>query len=331
MCRASAVHKTSTWSQHMSHCQLLATLVLSMGALSSGLAKGYTSPALDSILSNYEGESMNSSNTWSQHFFVTQQEASWIASVTMIGSMIAALNGKWIMAWGRQLPLRVTSVPLVAAWMLMSIASSVEMVYIISIIAGACCTVITMVAQTMSGMNPHGATIAIGIAQLIGSLLSGFMIDIVGRLPLLIISTMFMSLALAGFACHAHSMDQTLNLEYPDTAMVSQDDWILLLCVVVSATALAVGISPISWLLTAELFPLEYRDLGLSISTTFSYFCAFVGIKFFMDFQQMLGLHGTFWFYAIVAAFGLCFVVNCVPETKGKQLDEMKPYYAQTR
>lgn len=183
--------------------------------------------------------------------------------------------------------------------------------------------------QTLGGMNPHGATIAIGFVQLLASLLSGkplsgrlviehrdkinesnerfrffpivflifllslpppcsgFLIDIVGRLPLLIASTVFMSLALAGFGSYAYYMSQTQNLGYPDSAVVGQHDWIPLLCVLVFTTALALGISPISWLLIGELFPLEYRGLGSSISTSFSYFCAFVGIKLFMDFQQV--------------------------------------------
>lgn len=116
---------------------------------------------------------------------------------------------------------------------------------------------------------------------------AGFLIDIVGRLPLLIASTVFMSLALAGFGSYAYYMSQTQNLGYVDSAMVGQHDWIPLLCVLVFTTALALGISPISWLLIGELFPLEYRGLGSSISTSFSYFCAFFGIKLFMDFQQV--------------------------------------------
>ena len=161
-----------------------------------------------------------------------------------------------------------------------------------------------------------------------------------------------MSLALAGFGSYAYynSMSQGQT-----TTVMGQHDWIPLLCVLVFTTALALGISPISWLLIGELFPLEYRGLGSSISTSFSYFCAFLGIKLFMDFQQVrnqhrfstinhlpyllnfaplfqiLGLHGAFWFYAAMAVCGLCFVVCCVPETKGKQLDEMNPDYAQAR
>lgn len=45
------------------------------------------------------------------------------------------------------------------------------------------------------------------------------------------------------------------------------------------------GISPISSLLVGELFPLEYRAMGSSIATSFSFFCSFLSVKTFVDFQ----------------------------------------------
>lgn len=176
--------------------------------------------------------------------------------------------------------------------------------------------------KTLRDYNPHNATIAIGFVQLLASLLSGsflayrgkaeslltrclpsgFLIDIVGRLPLLITSTVFMSVALAGFGSYAYLNSMTAlqqqtraqqlgDLVYDNVdAGSGQYDWIPLLCVIVFTTALALGISPISWLLIGELFPLEYRGLGSSISTSFSYFCSFLGIKLFMDFQQVIKL-----------------------------------------
>ncbi|XP_036149220.1 facilitated trehalose transporter Tret1 isoform X1 [Monomorium pharaonis] len=485
MPRASVVHMTSTATRPHHMSQVLATLALSMGTFSAGLAKGYTSPALDSILDNKTHLYQSNNSTWLA-FSVTQQEASWVASLSMLGAWFGAMIGDWIMRRGRRLALRMTSLPLAATWVLTGVAPCVELVYVTSFIGGLCCSVVTMVAQvyiseismpgirgclsamlkvlghvgvllsyiagmylnwrqsallvavapsmfflgtlfipetpsylvlndkddeaadslqwlrgqhvdirhelqviktnilasrakqyelsfknsmftprlykpiaitcglmfflrfsganafnyyavlifrqTLGGMNPHGATIAIGFVQLLASLLSGFLIDIVGRLPLLIASTVFMSLALAGFGSYSYYVSQTQSPGYAmDSAMTGQHDWIPLLCVLVFTTALALGISPISWLLIGELFPLEYRGLGSSISTSFSYFCAFIGIKLFMDFQQNLGLYGAFWFYAAVAVCGLCFVVCCVPETRGRQLDEMNPDYAQAR
>lgn len=104
---------------------------------------------------------------------------------------------------------------------------------------------------------------------------------------------------------------------------VAQYDWIPLLCVLVFTIAFSMGISPISWLLIGELFPLEYRGLGSALATSFSYACAFIGVKTFVDFQEMFGLHGAFWFYSAVSIGGLCFIVCFVPETKGKDLSEM--------
>ncbi|KAJ1530385.1 hypothetical protein ONE63_005294 [Megalurothrips usitatus] len=174
--------------------------------------------------------------------------------------------------------------------------------------------------QTFGGMSPHGGAIAVAFVQLLASLLSGLLIDTVGRLPLLIASSVFMSMALAGFGSFAYYMDAQ-----GDRGALGSHDWIPLLCVLVFTVAFSLGISPISWLLISELFPLQYRGAGSSLATSFSYACAFVGVKTFVDFQEALGLHGAFWLYAAISVCGLCFVVCCVPETKGRDLDEMSP------
>ncbi|XP_014212387.1 facilitated trehalose transporter Tret1-like [Copidosoma floridanum] len=445
--RATVVHMESTPSRPQHSSQVLATLALSMGTLSSGLAKGYTSPTLDSFLNNNSPDLYPSLSTW-MAFTVTEQEASWVAALSLLGAWAGAIIGDWTMRKGRRLALRMTSLPLAVAWILTGLAPSVKLIYLTSFSVGLCCSIITMVAQvyiseislpgirgclsamlkvlghvgvllayisgsclnwresallvsiapsmlffgtlfipetpsylvlngkdeeaasslqwlrgsevdirnelqiiktnvlmsrakqyeqsfknsmltprlykpigitcglmffqrfsgantfnyyavnifrqTLGDINPHNATIAIGFVQLLASLLSGFLIDVVGRLPLLIASAVFMSLALAGFGSYAYynSMSQLQSIPASTYAaeatvtMTGQYDWIPLICVLVFTTAFALGISPISWLLIGELFPLEYRGLGSSISTSFSYFCAFIATKLYMDFQQ---------------------------------------------
>uniref|UniRef100_A0A182NU56 Major facilitator superfamily (MFS) profile domain-containing protein n=1 Tax=Anopheles dirus TaxID=7168 RepID=A0A182NU56_9DIPT len=195
---------------------------------------------------------------------------------------------------------------------------------------------VTIFRKTFAGMNPHGAAIAVGFVQLLASMLSGLLIDTVGRIPLLIVSSIFMSLALAGFgSCVYYGETSKVLLAeggiVSDVSMAAgQNDWIPLLCVLVFTVAFALGISPISWLLVGELFPLEYRAVGSSIATSFSYFCAFLSVKTFVDFQSFLGLHGTFWLYACISCVGLFFVIMVVPETKGRDLEEMDPRYVRT-
>ncbi|CAO1301071.1 unnamed protein product [Diamesa serratosioi] len=181
--------------------------------------------------------------------------------------------------------------------------------------------------QTFSGMNPHGGAVAVAFVQLLASMLSGLLIDTVGRIPLLITSSVTMSLSLASFGSFVHYEQNRMNdLE----AAAGNNDWIPLLCVLIFTIAYSLGISPISWLLIGELFPLEYRGIGSSIATSFSYFCAFLGVKTFVDFQEMLGLDGAFWLFACISCVGLFFVIMVVPETKGKDLDEMDPKFMRT-
>jgi len=167
-------------------------------------------------------------------------------------------------------------------------------------------------------LNPHLAAVITGTVQLLASGLSGLLSDLIGRLPLLLLTSFLMSAALAAFGFFNYY--QEIITEY-----LGMSDWIPLPCVLTLVAAFSLGPNPISWLLVGEMFPLEYRGLGSSLTTAFSYVCAFVGVKTFVDLRESLGLHGTFWTYAILAALGFLFSLAFVPETKGVNLDEMRP------
>lgn len=175
-------------------------------------------------------------------------------------------------------------------------------------------------------MNPHYCAIAVGFGQLLASTLSGVLIDNVGRLPLLITSTMFMSIALATFGSYIY-----FGTVEPDmAAQYDWIEWIALICVLVITIAPSLGISPISGLLVGELFPLKHRGLGSALAMSFSYGCAFLNVKTFPDISHTFELHGAFWLYSAFGVAGLCFVVCCVPETRGTDLQEMEDSFLRT-
>lgn len=90
--------------------------------------------------------------------------------------------------------------------------------------------------ETFTGMNPHGGAIAVGFVQLLASMLSGLLIDTVGRIPLLIISSVFMSLALASFGSYVHYDEHNVA-----SATGGNNDWIPLLCVLIFTIAFSLG------------------------------------------------------------------------------------------
>lgn len=91
--------------------------------------------------------------------------------------------------------------------------------------------------QTFSGMNPHGGAVAVAFVQLLASMLSGLLIDTVGRIPLLITSSVTMSLSLASFGSFVHYEQNRMN----DLDAVGNNDWIPLLCVLIFTIAYSLG------------------------------------------------------------------------------------------
>lgn len=189
---------------------------------------------------------------------------------------------------------------------------------------------VKMFKKTFRTMSPHGGAISTSVAQLLASCLSGMLIDNVGRLPLLMISGFLMSIALAGFGSYAYYEDVFRNTADLVKTEPGSHDWIPLLCVLTFTIAFSLGISPISSLLIGELFPLEYRSTGSALATSFSHLCGFVNVKTAADFQDHIGLYGLFWMYAGISVLCLLFVILFVPETKGREIDEMDPKYGES-
>ncbi|XP_050669359.1 facilitated trehalose transporter Tret1-like [Leptidea sinapis] len=189
---------------------------------------------------------------------------------------------------------------------------------------------VPMFKKTFRMMNPHGGAIATSVVQLLASCLSGMLIDNVGRLPLLMISGVMMSIALAGFGSYAYYEEVFRNSTDLTHVEPGSYDWIPLVCVLTFTIAFSLGISPISSLLIGELFPLEYRSTGSALATSFSHLCGFVNVKTAADFQDHIGLYGLFWLYAGISVLCLLFVILFVPETKGREIDEMDPKYVES-
>ncbi|KAI8423866.1 hypothetical protein MSG28_012867 [Choristoneura fumiferana] len=189
---------------------------------------------------------------------------------------------------------------------------------------------VPMFKKTFRMMNPHGGAIATSVVQLLASCLSGMLIDNVGRLPLLLISGVMMSIALAGFGSYAYYEEVIRNSTEFTHEISGSYDWIPLLCVLTFTIAFSLGISPISSLLIGELFPLEYRSTGSALATSFSHLCGFINVKTAADFQEHIGLYGLFWLYAGISVLCLLFVIFFVPETKGREIDEMDPKYVES-
>ena len=96
-------------------------------------------------------------------------------------------------------------------------------------------------------LNPHLAAVITGTVQLLASALSGLLSDLIGRLPLLLLTSLLMSAALGGFGFYSFYRE-SITVWLPGG---THSDWIPLLCVLTFVAAFSLGPNPISWLLVA--------------------------------------------------------------------------------
>jgi MFS family permease len=89
----------------------------------------------------------------------------------------------------------------------------------------------------------------------------------------------------------------------------------------------SLSISPLFWLLSAEVFPTRLRGVGASASTVANWSANLLVSVTFLSAIEALGKSITFWIYGAIAVLTIVFVHFCVPETKGRPLEHIEQYW----
>lgn len=98
----------------------------------------------------------------------------------------------------------------------------------------------------------------------------------------------------------------------------------LLLYVVTSM----IGLLPIPWTMTAELFPIEIRGIAHSIAYSMANLLMFASVQSYRPLTRLFnGAYGLQWFFAVVALAGLVYAMVFLPETHGKKLKDIETYF----
>ena len=84
---------------------------------------------------------------------------------------------------------------------------------------------------------------------------------------------------------------------------------------------------------TAELFPLDVRAELSGASTCLCSLLDFVSVKTYpqLSNESVLGVYGTFWMCSAICTIGLLYGIFCLPETKGKRLEEINNQFMANR
>ncbi|KAF7140563.1 hypothetical protein RHSIM_Rhsim06G0146900 [Rhododendron simsii] len=157
-----------------------------------------------------------------------------------------------------------------------------------------------------------GATVAVGISKTVFILVAIVLIDKVGRKPLLYVSTIGMTVCLFTLG---------ITLSWLKGGPFGIDLAVLSVCG--NVAFFSVGIGPICWVLTSEIFPLRLRAQAAALGAVGNRVCSGLVAMSFLSVAHAITMGRTFFIFSAVSAVSVAFVYACVPETKGKSLEQM--------
>jgi len=152
--------------------------------------------------------------------------------------------------------------------------------------------------------------VLLGIINLIFTIVALWVIDQLGRRPLLIggMTLVVITLAIAGFLFISGN---------PNGIMV-----VIVLGAYVAS--IAVSICAVIWVLTPEIFPNRLRGRAMSIATFSNWTTNTLSAYLFPWYVNVFGMHTGFFTFAIICLIATLFFWKLVPETKGRTLEEIE-------
>jgi len=159
--------------------------------------------------------------------------------------------------------------------------------------------------------------VILGIVQMIGTAVACMMMDRYGRRWMLVVAGLGMALSCL-----------VLGICYKVTEALQPLDsglsWLSLSSLIVYMLAFSLGWGPVPFVLLSEIFPARARGASTAIANATNWFLSFVITKSFVSLQATFGMYGAFWLFGASCLVGIVWVLRCLPETKGKSLEDIE-------
>ena len=155
------------------------------------------------------------------------------------------------------------------------------------------------------------ATVGVGVVNFGTTIASLFLIDRLGRRPLLIL----------GFAGCALSM-LVIALAVADPRLLPS--WIVIAMLLLYIASFAISLGPLPFVVMTEIFPHRVRGPGASMASISNWSFNFLVVFTFPLMLAGPGLAFTFTVFAAICVGGIVFTVLRVPETTGHSLEAIE-------
>jgi sugar porter (SP) family MFS transporter len=160
------------------------------------------------------------------------------------------------------------------------------------------------------------ATTWVGVVNVLMTFVAIYLLDKVGRKPLLLLGLGGMVVSLL-----------VLGIGFSLSASTAVVGVISLVCLFTYIASFASSLGPVGWLLNSEIYPLHIRGKAMGVATCANWVSNFIVTATFLNLIHFLGKGGTFWLYGLIGFLGFFFIWKKIPETKGKSLEEIEEFW----
>ncbi|KAL5572661.1 hypothetical protein UlMin_022258 [Ulmus minor] len=168
-----------------------------------------------------------------------------------------------------------------------------------------------------------GVNVIMGLAKASFVLFSAFYLDKFGRRPLLLLGSIGMAISLVGLGLGSKFLENSH----------SRPLWAIVLCIVAVCTDVSffsIGLGPITWVYSSEIFPTRLRAQGTSLAISVNRLVSGVVSMTFLTISNKITFGGMFFVLGGVMVVATVFFYFFLPETKGKTLEEMETIFEDT-
>ncbi|KVH93239.1 General substrate transporter, partial [Cynara cardunculus var. scolymus] len=164
------------------------------------------------------------------------------------------------------------------------------------------------------------ATIAVGFVKTIFILVATFFLDKVGRRPLLLSSVAGMIVSLMGLGVGLTVVDHYDH----------KISWAIAFSIAMTLSYVAffsIGMGPITWVYSSEIFPLRLRAQGCSMGVAMNRVVSGVISMSFLSLSKGITFGGAFFLFTGIAMVAFVFFFTLFPETQGRNLEEVEQLF----
>ncbi|XP_069704012.1 facilitated trehalose transporter Tret1-like [Periplaneta americana] len=172
-------------------------------------------------------------------------------------------------------------------------------------------------------MNKYLATVLLGVVRLLSTIVACISLRRCGRRPLTMISGIGCGLTMVGLGSYMYMREGWAAEGIEPVAT-----WFPVACIFIFTIACTLGFLVVPWVMIGEVYPTQVRGIVGGMTTCSAHLFVFIVVKTFPLLQQAASSHGTFWIYGFISLFGTIFFYFCLPETKGRTLQEIEDYFS---